>query len=371
MKLSDFDYQLPKEMIAQHPVEPRDSSRLMVLDGKGIEHMKFSDLSGLLRPGDLLVMNNSRVIPARIYGTKDTGGKIEVLLVRRLEDKYYECLVRGKIKPGSDIKFSSAVTGTVKDTVKDTVKGTVKDTAEDTVKGMVIERIDTHTGYRYNIKFQCDGAFESRLQNIGVMPVPPYIKEQLDDNERYQTIYSRHEGSIAAPTAGLHFTSGMLDRLKDMGVRLVFITLHVGVGTFMPVRSEDVEEHIMEPEYYIIDRPAADAINGTILREGRIIVVGTTSVRSLESAAWENGRILPSEGWSNSFIYPPYKFKTPMSGLITNFHLPKSTLLMLVSAYAGKDTIMNAYKEAIDTGYRFYSFGDAMFLLNNNEDKHV
>jgi S-adenosylmethionine:tRNA ribosyltransferase-isomerase len=351
MKLSDFDYQLPKEMIAQHPVEPRDSSRLMILDEKGIEHMKFSDLPGLLRPGDLLVMNNSRVIPARIYGTKDTGGKIEVLLVRRLEDKYYECLVRGKIKPGSDIQFSSAVTGTV--------------------KGTVIERIDTHTGYRYNIRFHCDGAFESRLQNIGAMPVPPYIKEQLDDNERYQTIYSRHEGSIAAPTAGLHFTSGMLARLKDMGVGLVFITLHVGVGTFMPVRCEEVEKHIMESEYYIIDRAAADAISGTILREGRIIVVGTTSVRSLESAAWEDGRILPSEGWSNSFIYPPYKFKTPISGLITNFHLPKSTLLMLVSAYAGKETIMNAYMEAIDTGYRFYSFGDAMFILNNNEGKHV
>lgn len=367
MKLSDFDYQLPKEMIAQHPVEPRDSSRLMILDGKGIEHMKFSDLSQILRPGDLLIMNNSRVIPARIYGTKDTGGKIEVLLVRRLEDKYYECLVRGKIKPGSDIQFSSAVTGTV----KDTLMGTVNGTAEDTVKGTVIERIDTYTGYRYNIRFQCDGAFESCLQNIGVMPVPPYIKEQLDDNERYQTIYSRHEGSIAAPTAGLHFTSGMLVRLKEMGVGLVFITLHVGVGTFMPVRCEQVEEHIMESEYYIIDRAAADAINGTILREGRIIVVGTTSVRSLESAAWEDGRILPSEGWSNFFIYPPYKFKTPMSGLITNFHLPGSTLLMLVSAYAGKDTIMNAYMEAIDTGYRFYSFGDAMFILNNNEGKHV
>jgi len=371
MKLSDFDYQLPKEMIAQHPVEPRDSSRLMVLDEKSIEHMKFSDLPGLLRQGDLLIMNNSRVIPARIYGTKDTGGKIEVLLVRRLEDKYYECLVRGKIKPGSDIQFRSAVTSTVKDMVNCTVNNTANDTAEDTVKGTVIERIDTHTGYRYNIRFQCNGAFEFHLQNIGAMPVPPYIKEQLDDNERYQTIYSRHEGSIAAPTAGLHFTSGMLSRLEEMGVRLVFITLHVGVGTFMPVRCEEVEEHIMESEYYIIDQAAADAINGTILREGRIIVIGTTSVRSLESASWADGRILQSEGWSNSFIYPPYKFKTPIAGLITNFHLPKSTLLMLVSAYADKDTIMNAYMEAIDTGYRFYSFGDAMFLLSNNEDKHV
>lgn len=371
MKLSDFDYQLPKEMIAQHPVEPRDSSRLMVLDGNVIEHMKFGDLPALLHPGDLLVMNNSRVIPARIYGTKDTGGKLEVLLVRRLEDKYYECLVRGKIKPGSNIQFSSAVTGTVKGAANGTVKGTVIATEKDTVEGTVIERIDTHTGHRYNIRFQCDGAFESRLQDIGAMPVPPYIKEHLHDNERYQTIYSRHEGSIAAPTAGLHFTPEMLARLEGMGVGLVFITLHVGVGTFMPVRSEEVEEHIMEPEYYIIDRAAADAINGTISREGRIIVVGTTSVRSLESAAWQDGRILPSEGWSNSFIYPPYKFKTPMAGLITNFHLPKSTLLMLVSAYAGRDTIMNAYMEAIDTGYRFYSFGDAMFLLNNNEGTHV
>jgi len=306
MKLSDFDYQLPKEMIAQHPVEPRDSSRLMVLDEKSIEHMKFSDLPGLLRQGDLLIMNNSRVIPARIYGTKDTGGKIEVLLVRRLEDKYYECLVRGKIKPGSDIQFRSAVTSTVKDMVNCTVNNTANDTAEDTVKGTVkgtvIERIDTHTGYRYNIRFQCNGAFEFHLQNIGAMPVPPYIKEQLDDNERYQTIYSRHEGSIAAPTAGLHFTSGMLSRLEEMGVRLVFITLHVGVGTFMPVRCEEVEEHIMESEYYIIDQAAADAINGTILREGRIIVIGTTSVRSLESASWADGRILQSEGWSLSSV---------------------------------------------------------------------
>ncbi len=359
MKLSEFDYQLPKEMIAQHPVEPRDSSRLMVLNGNGIEHKKFSDLPELLRPGDLLVMNNSRVIPARMYGTKDTGGKLEVLLVRRLEDKYYECLVRGKIKPDSNIRFHSGVTGKV------------KDTSEDTIKGKVIERIDTHTGLRYNIRFQCDGAFESRLNDIGAMPVPPYIKEQLDNNERYQTIYSKHEGSIAAPTAGLHFTPWMLTWLKEMGVGLVFITLHVGIGTFMPVRSEDVEEHIMEPEYYIIDRAASNAINKTISRKGRIIVVGTTSVRSLESAAWEDGRILPSEGWSNSFIYPPYKFKTPIDGLITNFHLPGSTLLMLVSAYAGRDLIMKAYSEAIDRGYRFYSFGDAMFLLNNNEDKHV
>lgn len=359
MKLSDFDYHLPEEMIAQHPVEPRDSSRLMLLDGKDMIHMKFSDLPELLCPGDLLIMNNSRVIPARIYGTKDTGGKLEVLLVRRLEDKYYECLVRGKIKPGSEIQFSKVVTDIAKETAKEMVKGTV------------IERIDTHTGHRYNIMFQCDGVFESRLDDIGAIPVPPYIKAQLDDNERYQTIYSRHKGSIAAPTAGLHFTQGMLGRLKEMGVGLVFITLHVGVGTFMPVRSEEVEKHIMDSEYCIIDRAAADAINGTILREGRIIVVGTTSVRSLESASWQDGMILPFEGWSNSFIYPPYNFRTPIAGLITNFHLPRSTLLMLVSAYAGRDVIMKAYREAIDTGYRFYSFGDAMFILNKNEGKYV
>ena len=347
MKLSEFDYRLPKELIAQHPAEPRDSSRLMVLNENGIAHRNFSHLPDLLRPGDLLVMNNSRVIPARIYGTKDTGGKLEVLLVRRLETKYYECLVRGKIKPGNNIQFSSEVSG------------------------KVIERIDSPTGLRYNIRFLCEGAFESRLTDIGTMPVPPYIKVQPDNNEQYQTIYSRHEGSIAAPTAGLHFTSQMLTRLREMGVGLVFITLHVGIGTFMPVRAEDVEAHIMEPEYYIIDRAAADAINSTISGKGRIIIVGTTSVRSLESAVWENKRILPSEGWSNSFIYPPYEFKTPMAGLITNFHLPRSTLLMLVSAYAGRDVIMNAYKEAVDTGYRFYSFGDAMLLLNNNGDNHV
>ncbi len=340
MRLSDFDYHLPQDMIAQKPANPRDSSKLMVLDENERHHHIFRDLPRFLHPGDLLVLNDSRVIPARLYGTKETGGRVEVLLVNRLDDKYYECLVRGKVKAGAKLNFN-------------TISGTVK------------ERVDTHTGYRYNISFQCDGDMNSCLCEEGVMPVPPYIKEHLEDGERYQTIYSRDEGSIAAPTAGLHFTPQLLDRIEQMGVRLAFVTLHVGVGTFMPVRAEDVEEHTMESEYFTIDEDTACAINDTIEEKGRIIVVGTTTVRALESARWLDGKIAPSQGWSEIFIHPPYKFKTPLSGLITNFHLPKSTLLMLISAYAGRDAVLAAYSEAIDKGYRFYSFGDAMFILNN------
>ncbi|KAF5411219.1 MAG: S-adenosylmethionine:tRNA ribosyltransferase-isomerase [Candidatus Methanocomedens sp.] len=340
MKLSDFDYHLPKDMIAQKPADPRDSSKLMVLDEDERYHHTFRDLPRFLRPGDLLVLNDSRVIPARLYGTKETGGRVEVLLVKRLDDKYYECLVRGKVKAGAKLNFN-------------TISGTVK------------ERVDTQTGYRYNISFQCDGDMNSCLCKEGVMPVPPYIKEHLEDGERYQTIYSRDEGSIAAPTAGLHFTSQLLDTIKQMGVRKAFVTLHVGVGTFMPVRAEDVEEHSMESEYFTIDEDTVRAINDTIEDGGRIIVVGTTTVRALESARWLDGKIAPSRGWSEIFIHPPYQFKTPLSGLITNFHLPKSTLIMLISAYAGRDAVLAAYSEAIDKGYRFYSFGDAMFILDN------
>ncbi|MDF1557266.1 MAG: tRNA preQ1(34) S-adenosylmethionine ribosyltransferase-isomerase QueA [ANME-2 cluster archaeon] len=346
MKLSDFDYHLPQDMIAQKPADPRDSSRLMVLDENERHHSTFSELPHLLHPQDLLILNDSRVIPARLYGTKNTGGKVEVLLVKRLEDKYYECLVRGRVKVGGKLNFT-------------------------TLSGTIEERVDSHTGYRYNIRFQCDEDFMSCLFVDGVMPVPPYIKEHLDDGERYQTIYSRDEGSIAAPTAGLHFTAQLLDRIKKMGVRLAFITLHVGVGTFMPVRAEDVEEHTMESEYYTIDEDTARAINDTIKGGGRIIVVGTTTVRALESANWHNGNIAPSRGWSEIFIHPPYQFKTPISGLITNFHLPRSTLLMLISAYAGRDVVLAAYSEAIAKGYRFYSFGDAMLIIGNKEEKNV
>lgn len=347
MKLSDFDYHLPKQMIAQRPADPRDSSRLMVLDGTRISHLTFHDLPRLLQPGDLLVMNNSRVIPASIFGKKETGGKVEVLLVRRLEDKYYECLVKGRVKTGVSLQFDSGVSG------------------------MVVERVDSHTGYRYNIRFRCEGAFESRLQDIGVMPVPPYIKEQPGDGERYQTVYSRQEGSIAAPTAGLHFTPGLLSTLEDRGVSAAFITLHVGVGTFMPVRAENVEEHMMEAEYFTIGADAANSINEAIANNNRIIVVGTTTVRSLESAQWKDGKIEPSQGWAQCFIYPPYDFKTPMNGLVTNFHLPKSTLLMLVSAFAGRERVMNAYIDAVNTGYRFYSFGDAMLVMNGQGEHNV
>ncbi|MCL7476121.1 MAG: tRNA preQ1(34) S-adenosylmethionine ribosyltransferase-isomerase QueA [ANME-2 cluster archaeon] len=342
MRLSDFDYHLPQEMIAQKPADPRDSSKLMVLDRNEWHHHAFLDLPRFLRPGDLLVLNNSRVIPARLFGIKETGGRLEVLLVKRLDDKYYECLVRGKVKVGAKINFTN-------------------------ISGTLEGRVDSPTGYRYHIRFQCEGDFMTCLLEVGVMPVPPYIKEELEDGERYQTIYSRCEGSIAAPTAGLHFTPQLIDTIERMGVKLAFVTLHVGVGTFMPVRAEDVEEHTMESEYFIIDEDTTRAINDTIEIDGRIIVVGTTTVRALESAQWLDGRIVPSRGWSEIFIHPPYQFRTPMSGIITNFHLPKSTLLMLISAYAGKDAVLAAYKEAIDNGYRFYSFGDAMFILDNKK----
>ena len=340
MKLSDFDYHLPQDMIAQSPADPRDSSKLMVLDGIELHHHTFRDLPWFLSPGDLLVLNDSRVIPARLFGTKETGGRIELLLVKQLDDKYYECMVRGKVKAGAKLNFN-------------------------TLSGTVEKRVDTHTGYRYNISFQCESDMESCLHEEGVMPVPPYIKEHLEDGERYQTIYSRDEGSIAAPTAGLHFTPQLLEKIEQMGVRLAFVTLHVGIGTFMPVRAEDVEEHTMESEYYTIDEDTARAINDTIEGGGRIIVVGTTTVKALESALWLDGKIAPSQGWSDIFIHPPYQFKTPLSGLITNFHLPKSTLLMLISAYADRDVMLAAYSEAIDKRYRFYSFGDAMFILGN------
>lgn len=320
---------------------------MMVLDDNGISHRKFHDLPDFLKPAELLVLNESRVIPARLLGKKITGGKVEILLVKRLGENCYECLVKGRMEEGGIINFDNGIIGTI------------------------MEKVASHTGYRYNLTFQCNGNLEDHLQEIGIMPLPPYIKEHLDDGERYQTVYSTNQGSIAAPTAGLHFTPELLAKIKDLGVKLACITLHVGIGTFMPVRAENVEEHRMESEYFVIDQQAADLINETIANKGRIIVVGTTSVRALESATWKNGNILPSEGFSEIFIYPPHEFNTPMSALITNFHLPKSTLLMLVSAFIGKETIMNAYQEAINNDYRFYSFGDAMLIMSNNEVKHV
>jgi S-adenosylmethionine:tRNA ribosyltransferase-isomerase len=347
MRLSDFNYNLPRHLIAQNPVDPRDSSGLMILHENGIDHRIFHDLPEFLRPDDLLILNHSRVIPARLTGIKETGGKVEVLLVRQLEKKYYECLIKGRIKTGGSIQFDNIITAIVR------------------------QRVDSASGYRYNLKFECEGTLESHLLQIGFMPVPPYIKKPLSNSEQYQTVYSRHEGSIAAPTAGLHFTPQLLATIKAKGVRIVFITLHVGIGTFMPVRVEDIEDHIMESEYYVIDRSAANVINGTIDCNGRIIVVGTTTVRALESACWKKGHIQSSEGWSDIFIFPPYSFKTPINGLITNFHLPGSTLLMLVSAYAGKEIIMDAYQKAIAQRYRFYSFGDAMLIFNKQAKTHV
>ena len=347
MKVTDFDFHLPQHLIAQSPASPRDSSKLMILDNNGISHERFHDLPDLLKPGDLLVLNESRVIPARLLGTKITGGKVEVLLVKRFKENRYECLVKGRIKEGGIINFDNGITGTV------------------------LEKVASDTGFRYNLTFQCNGTLEDHLQEIGIMPLPPYIKEHLDDDESYQTVYSNNKGSIAAPTAGLHFTQELLARIRDRGAKLACITLHVGIGTFMPVRAENVEEHTMESEYFIIDQVAADLINETTMNKGRIIVVGTTSVRALESATWKNGNILPSEGYSEIFIYPPHEFNIPISALITNFHLPKSTLLMLVSAFIGKETIMNAYQEAINNVYRFYSFGDAMLIMSNHEVKHV
>ncbi|MCD4843841.1 MAG: tRNA preQ1(34) S-adenosylmethionine ribosyltransferase-isomerase QueA [Methanosarcinales archaeon] len=347
MRLSDFDYHLPKHMIAQQPAYPRDSSGLMIIDKHTIYHRSFHELPEFLRFGDLIIANESRVIPARLRGNKDTGGKVEVLLVKQQKENNYECLIKGRVKNGQTIHFNHEITCTIR------------------------ERVDTNTGYRYNIRFNCEDTLKSHLHEIGIMPVPPYIKEPIKNSTQYQTVYSSQEGSIAAPTAGLHFTDTLLNTIKSVGVGLAFIILHVGVGTFMPVRVEMVEDHVMEPEYYIINKAAADAINNVIASGGRLIVVGTTTVRALESACWQDGMIQPSEGWSEKFIYPPYKFKTPIGALITNFHLPKSTLLMLVSAYAGRQIMLDAYQKAIDKGYRFYSFGDAMLIMNREEEIHV
>jgi len=347
MRLSDFDYHLPKHMIAQQPAYPRDSSGLMIIDKHTRYHRSFRELPEFLRSGDLIIVNESKVIPARLRGNKDTGGKVEVLLVKQQKENNYECLIKGRVKNGQTIHFNHEITCTVR------------------------ERVDTNTGYRYNIRFNCEDTLKSHLHEIGIMPVPPYIKEPIKNSMQYQTVYSSQEGSIAAPTAGLHFTDTLLNTIKSAGVGLAFIILHVGVGTFMPVRVEMVEDHVMEPEYYIINKAAADAINNVIASGGRLIVVGTTTVRALESARWQDGMIQPSEGWSEKFIYPPYMFKTPIGALITNFHLPGSTLLMLVSAYAGKEVMLDAYQKAIDKGYRFYSFGDAMLIMNRQEEIHV
>lgn len=340
MQLKDFDYYLPDKLIAQHPLQKRDESRLMILDKNNgeIEHKHFKNIIDYLNKGDCLVLNDTRVIPARLIGSKEkTGGKIEFLLLRRIDRDSWETLV----KPGKRAKIGTRFTfgnGKLKAEVTDILEG----------------------GSRI-VKFEYDGIFEEVLDSLGQMPLPPYIKEKLDDKERYQTVYSKELGSAAAPTAGLHFTDELLKKIKDKGVKLAFLTLHVGLGTFRPVKVENIEEHHMHSEYYHISRETAEIINSTKKNAGRIIAVGTTSCRTLETVSDEKGFVKAQSGWTDIFIYPGYKFKI-VDALITNFHLPKSTLIMLVSSLAGRENILNAYKIAVNKEYRFFSFGDAMFI---------
>ena len=340
MKTSDFDYELPTELIAQHPAEKRDHSRLLVMDKYtgAVEHHVFRDIVNYLHAGDVLVINNTKVIPARIFGTKEGGtAKIEVLLLKRDEmlPNTWEVLVH----PGKRAKV-----------------GTVIDFGEGRLKGEVIE--NTSAGRK--ITFHFDGIFEEILEDLGTMPLPPYIHEQLGDQTRYQTVYAKVDGSAAAPTAGLHFTKDLLALLKEKGVEIEEVLLHVGLGTFKPVNEEDIEDHEMHSEYYEISKETAERINQAKAEGRRIISVGTTSTRALESAA-RDGRLFAGSGWTNIFIYPGYKWQI-VDGLITNFHLPKSTLMMLVSALSKRELILNAYQEAVAQKYRFFSFGDAMFI---------
>ncbi|MBP3401102.1 MAG: tRNA preQ1(34) S-adenosylmethionine ribosyltransferase-isomerase QueA [Selenomonadales bacterium] len=338
MKLSDFDYDLPEERIAQFPCEPRDHSRLLKvnIDTGELVHAHFYDLLDDVEAGDLLVFNNTRVIPARLIGAKPTGGKVEVFLLTRLDGDRWEVLVKPgkKARIGQEILFGDELSCVVED--------------------------NTDFGGRI-VRFRYQGIFEEVLDRLGETPLPPYIKEKLADKERYQTVYAKENGSAAAPTAGLHFTKEMLAKLEEKGVRLAFVTLHVGLGTFRPVNVENVLEHVMHKEYYSVSAEAAEAIRQTKEAGGRIIAVGTTAVRTLESAAEEDGTITPKTGWTEIFIYPGYRFKI-VDALVTNFHLPKSTLLMLVSALADREMMLEAYRVAVEEKYRFFSFGDAMFL---------
>jgi len=340
MNVKDFDFYLPEELIAQHPLEQRDSSRLMVLDKETgeINHKKFHDIVGYLNEGDTLVLNNTRVMPARLIGEKeDTHGKIEFLLLKRIEKDKWECLA----KPGKSARVGRKFTF-----------------GDGKLKAEVVEVKDD--GNRI-VEFFYDGIFEEVLDALGEMPLPPYIHERLEDRERYQTVYSKENGSAAAPTAGLHFTTELLAEIKDKGINIVYLTLHVGLGTFRPVKVESLEEHEMHSEFYMLSKESADIINETKKRGNAVISVGTTSTRTLETIGDNNGFVKEQSGWTNIFIYPGYKFKV-VDNLITNFHLPQSTLIMLVSTLAGRDNVMNAYKEAVNEKYRFFSFGDAMFI---------
>ena len=339
MKLSEFNYDLPKELIAQTPIEKRDESRLMVLDREKqtIEHKTFKDIIDYLEPGDCLVRNNTKVLPARLYGKKETGAKVEFLLLNQIEGDIWECIVRpgNKLHVGTKVEFGDGI-----------------------LKANILEVMP---GGTRKIEFKYDGIFNEILDKIGLMPLPPYIHEELKQNERYQTVYAKYNGSAAAPTAGLHFTEELLEKIEKKGVKIANVTLHVGIGTFRPVKVENIEEHQMHSEHYYIKEEDVQKINETKEQGKRVIAVGTTSCRVLETIADENGKVFATEGDTKIFIYPGYKFKC-LDGLITNFHLPESTLLMLVSALAGKEYIMKAYNEAVKQKYRFFSFGDAMFI---------
>ena len=340
MKVSDFNYNLPKELIAQVPIKDRDQSRLMVLDRKNktIEHKIFKDIIDYLEPGDCLVRNNTKVIPARLYGVKEeTGANVEFLLLKRVDGDIWEVMVKPgrKLMPGVRVEFGNGL-----------------------LKAEILEKFED--GNR-KVKFEYNGIFNENLNEIGLMPLPPYIHEKLKEKDRYQTVYAKYEGSAAAPTAGLHFTDELFKKLKEKGVEVANVTLHVGIGTFRPVKVENIEEHDMHSEHFYIKAEDAEKINKAKREGHRVIAVGTTSCRVLESIADENGYVKEVEGDTNIFIYPGYKFKC-LDALITNFHLPESTLIMLVSALAGKDFIMQAYEEAVKEQYKFFSFGDAMFI---------
>lgn len=339
MKTSDFYFDLPEELIAQTPLERRDASRLLCLDktSGAMEHRVFSELPELLRPGDCLVMNDSRVLPARLLGARETGGAAELLLLRDLGAGKWECLARPgkKLRPGAKVHFGEGK--------------------------LEAEILETTEGGNRIVQFRFEGIFLEVLERLGKMPLPPYIKTELEDGERYQTVYSKELGSAAAPTAGLHFTKELLAKIADMGVRECFVTLHVGLGTFRPVKSEDIEEHEMHSEFCIMPEDTARIITETKRNGGRVVCVGTTSCRTVESFANEDGMMDAKSGWTNIFIYPGYRFKC-LDALITNFHLPESTLIMLVSALAGREHVLAAYKEAVARRYRFFSFGDAMFI---------
>ena len=339
MQVSEFNYDLPEELIAQVPIEKRDESRLMVLnrDKQTIEHKKFKDIIDFLEPGDVLVRNNTKVIPARIYGKKETGANVEFLLLNNIEGDIWETIVRpgNKLHVGAKVIFGDGL--------------------------LKAEVIDTMPGGTRKVRFSYNGIFNEILDKIGLMPLPPYIHEELKERDRYQTVYAKYDGSAAAPTAGLHFTPELLEKIEKKGIKIANVTLHVGIGTFRPVKEEKVEDHEMHSEHFYIKEEDVEKINSTKKAGKRVIAVGTTSCRVLETIADENGMVRVTEGDTQIFIYPGYKFKC-LDGLITNFHLPQSTLLMLVSALAGKDFIMKAYNEAVKEKYRFFSFGDAMFI---------